>query len=54
MTCKLRWLVLCNENGVKTEPALQYKESEEDIWEDIDYEEMKTWEYYGTERKDII
>ncbi len=51
-----RWLVLCDKYGKKTEPSLEVKIDNEDgegVWEDVDYVEMKEWEYYGTERKDI-
>jgi len=39
---ELRWLILCDENGRKTEPVLQYREDEKD-WEDVPIEEFKTW-----------
>jgi len=41
---KLRFLILCDKNGVKSEPSLQV--FDEDFgWEDVPIEEMKTWEY---------
>jgi hypothetical protein len=48
---ELRWLVLCNENGVKTAPILQYLDND-GKWQDVDYVEMKTWEY-EEERRNI-
>ncbi len=45
---KLRWLVLCDEHGVKTEPELQYWTGSH--WEMVNYSEYKTWKY--DERED--
>lgn len=46
---KLRWLILCDNNGRKTEPRLQYREPDwkEELWVDVDIVEMKEWEYEG-------
>lgn len=44
---KLRWLILCDKNGNKTEPELQYRviiEGYNAGWRSVPIEEMKTWE----------
>ncbi len=38
---ELRWLVLCDEYGVKTEPELQYRDGKFGYWEDIPTVEIK-------------
>ena len=48
---ELRWIVLCDKNGRKTKPDLQFWNEDDEIWEDVPYVEMKTWEY-DPKRKD--
>ncbi len=40
MIIDLRWYVTCDENGVKSEPILQYQDEFSD-WYDAGYCEMK-------------
>lgn len=48
MNMKLRWFVVCNKYGRKTEPSLQVWNEDDKIWETIPYVECKEWEedYY--------
>jgi len=39
---KLRWLKLCDKNGVKTESILQYWDGKS--WKDVTLFECKTWQ----------
>ena len=45
---ELRWLILCDENGVKTKPKLQYREDLEEGWQEWENVETvieKDYEY---------
>jgi hypothetical protein len=42
----LRWLVLCDSKGNKTDPALQWWDEEVGLWRDIEWVECKTWDEY--------
>ena len=47
----LRWLILCDENGVKTAPQLQYTDSDNPgYWYDVERVEMKSWIYEEIEK----
>ena len=41
---RLRYLITCDKNGVKTEPMLQYWDDESNRWECVPWVECKTWE----------
>lgn len=41
---KLRWFRTCDENGVKTEPELQYWDEDLNQWETVPYVECKDYE----------
>ena len=45
MTTHLRWLVLCDENGVKTERELQYWDDYLEKWVDVVECEFKEFRY---------
>jgi len=38
---ELRWLVWVDKNGKKSEPILQFREEDSEIWQDINVEEVK-------------
>lgn len=40
---ELRYLVICTQHGVKSEPLLQFK-NEEGKWEFVEFIEKKSWE----------
>lgn len=40
---RLRWFVICDDNGVKSEPELQYMDDYGD-WVGIEYVVCKSWE----------
>ena len=39
----LRWLIVCDKNGQKTEPILQYYDVEYKRWCVVRIEEIKEW-----------
>lgn len=41
---RLQWKTVCDKNGGKTEPVLQYWDEEFNQWVDIRHVEVKTWE----------
>ena len=43
MNMRLRWFVICDDNGVKSEPELQYMDDYGD-WVGIEYVVCKSWE----------
>jgi len=43
---KLRLLVVCNKNGQKTNPILQYWDTESITWIDVPVFECKDYELY--------
>jgi hypothetical protein len=46
----IRWLILCDRNGRKTEPILQIWDNDNGRWLDIDTVEIKEWTYDPRER----
>ena len=42
---KLKYIVVCNEHGRKSEPELHYWDDDFKQWEPVPTEECKTWEY---------
>ena len=41
---KLRFLVVCDKHGQKTEPTLQFWDEEYEFWATVDTVEVKAWE----------
>lgn len=40
----LRWFVVCDKDGVKSEPELQFWNKDRNVWESISYVECKAWQ----------
>ena len=42
---KLKYIVVCDEHGNKTEPILHYWNKDANAWEVVQTVEVKEWEY---------